>query len=305
MRQNKLGIVLVSYKNPKRTIEYVTTQLPRIGGQYDVCVVNNSSTLKECERIAQATGGMVVDKDGKKLGTEGDGISQTKVFVVHSPENLGYARGNNLGVKVLEEFSKFDYFLLTNDDITIPKDFKIQDLISIFTLHKDIGVVGPRVIGSDNRDQSPHRRVITPERQIGWMLFSKLRKQSRRLSTTEEVAGGSKIGNPPEEGKCYWVSGCFFLVSSEVWKKADGMDSRTFLYAEEPIFAERLKKLGYQEYYIPTQRVYHAEGSTTSAELSDSSKRQLIVKSNCIYYRDYLKSNPLSIWLYRKLANRR
>lgn len=282
-----LGIIIVAYKNPQRTSDYINNQLTKLVNQYVVVVVNNSSTLLECEELANCCNGVACGPD--------DVVGKRHVYVVNSNENLGFAKGNNLGVRFLMRNNPCEYVLFSNDDILIGGGLDLQPMIDILECDKSIGAIGPDIIGIDGHHQSPHRRVITAYRQIGWMLFSKLRK--KRDTTL------NKIDAVPEEGPCYWVSGAFFLMRYGHFSAVNGFDPDTFLYSEEPILAERLKLLGKSMYFYPGLQVTHLEGGSTKNTFNNRRLSRMLVDSNCIYFKKYLKTPMAIIWLYRLLSS--
>jgi GT2 family glycosyltransferase len=59
-----------------------------------------------------------------------------------------------------------------------------------------------------------------------------------------------------EERPCYWVSGCFMIIKSIDYINAEYFDENTFLYGEEMILAERLKKINRSMYFFIPQKNY-------------------------------------------------
>ena len=68
--------------------------------------------------------------------------------MIFTGENLGYAGGNNVGIRKALE-SGADYIAILNPDIKINSDF-ISPLINELKRDKKIGVIGPRVCFHDN-----------------------------------------------------------------------------------------------------------------------------------------------------------
>lgn len=280
-----LGIIIVAYKNPKRTAAYIKEQLANLINLHVVVVVNNASTYEECDALAAEIGGQAC--------SAGDYIGKYGSYVVHSPENLGFAKGNNLGVEFLTRNNPCEYILFSNDDILLSPQTDLSPMMEKLESDPSIGAIGPAVIGLDGQHQSPHRRVITAYRQIGWLLLSRFRKRSKSENPVEIEM--------PQEGVCYWVSGAFFMMKFSDFKEVDGFDSDTFLYGEEPILAERLKKIGKTMFYYPCIQITHLEGSTTKASLHSSKLYRYLVESNCIYYRKYLGTSRIVVSLYKWL----
>lgn len=284
-----VGIVIVSYKNAEVTASYICEQLVKVKLPWKAIVIDNSPEESVAREIAQKCNGVFLSNC--------DGIIreiERNVFVVSTRENIGFARGNNLGADILLNNFTINHFLFSNDDIIINDGSVVEKMINLLKLRPEVGVIGPRIVGRDNLDQSPHYRVITPLRQIGWTLTRRFR--NRRNSTS----GGGLIA-APQSGYCYWVSGCFFMVRQPDFVSVEGFDPRTFLYSEEVILAERMKCIDKREYFMVEASVTHLGGCSTQ-KLQHQVLRNYLKQSNCIYYRDYLRSNPLLVWLYKTIC---
>lgn len=280
-----LGIIIVAYKNPERTADYLSNQLPKLTNQYVVVVVNNASTMAECESLASLCGGTACAPD--------DHVGMRNVYILHSEDNLGFAKGNNLGVEFLSKNHPCEYLLFSNNDIILDANTDLHPMIGLLDKDNSVGAIGPDIVGLDGVSQSPHHHVVSPYRQIGWMLFSRFRKKGRGLQSRASTS---------EEGKCYWVSGAFFMMRYDVFSAVNGFDPDTFLYSEEAILAERLRQIGKQMYFYPHVKVVHLEGGTTKENYQRTDIRKILVSSNCVYYRKYLKTPPFVVSFYRWLS---
>ena len=279
-----IGVVIVSYKNFDGTVDFINNQLNKISLSLKVVVVDNCSDVQQGALMAAACNGICVENENERV------CSNDSIFILPKAENLGFARGNNLGADFLLRNFECEYLLFTNDDILIEDTMVLDKLIECLS-NREIGAVGPRVIGVDGNEQSPHHRVITPMRQLGWKFLPFLRKKKR---TNSEVSGIQV----PQSSHCYWISGCFFLMKTADFRAVNGFDPSTFLYAEEVILAERLKGIGKREYFCADTHVVHYGGASTQSIQSKKLKK-ILKESNCIYYRNYLHSNRLVILLYR------
>lgn len=284
------GVIIVAYKNPARTADYINNQLSKLVNSYVVVVVNNASTIAECESLASLCNGVACEAD--------DNVGRHDVYIVHSAENLGFARGNNLGVDFLAQNNPCEYLLFSNDDIILDTGTDLQPMINLLCKDKSIGAIGPNIVDLDGLPQSPHYHIISPYRQIGWILLSRFRKRKKEKDTSAQI----RIAL---EGKCYWVSGAFFLMSNEDFASVNGFDSDTFLYTEEAILAERLKIIDKQMYFYPGIKIVHLEGGTTKENYNRADIRKIMVDSNCVYYRKYLKIPYPVVEFYRWLSFQR
>ena len=272
MSELRVGIVVVTYRNAEMTARYIGQELKKLTCPYELVVVANASTPQECASLAAASGISVAD-------------------VVCSPENLGYARGNNLGVRTLLQRGQFTHFLFSNDDIEIPQGDIVERLANAMSEHDDVAAIGPRIVGLDGRDQSPHDRYISPYRLIGWRLFSFLR---RKQGGTRTLANDT-----PQSRYTYWVQGSFMLVAADAFVQVGMFDEGTFLYFEEPILAEKFKAIGRRMYFDATCSVVHYEGSSTK---SNPNRERIENESRTLYFRKYRNEPAIVLWLLKILT---
>lgn len=188
-----IGVVVVSYHNSEMTKKYVLKELAKLSVPYTLVVVNNDSTERESRKLAEDCHLTFVADDLK------DDIPSSNSFLIWSKDNLGYAKGNNKGVKFLNRIGNFSHFLFSNDDIEIIYPDILQILVSKMNSNDKIGAIGPRVIGLDGYDQSPHDLYISPYRLIGWKLLPFLRRKNKKmiilnlLSPTQDILIGYKV----------------------------------------------------------------------------------------------------------------
>lgn len=276
--QENVGIVIVSYHNPEMTIRYVTQELPKLLTPYTVVVVNVASTCKDSKKLADRCGLHYVENMQIVKS------SQVQGYLILAEENLGYARGNNLGVHFLNSIGTFSYYLFSNDDIEIKSPAILEVLKQKMKERQDIGCIGPRIIGVDGHDQSPHDNYISPYRHIGWRLFPFLRKKKKtNMEMFTMVQQDARF--------TYWVCGAFMMVDAAAFMKAGMFDEHTFLYYEEVIFSERLKRIGKRTYYEPSVTVLHYEGGSSTA--SSDRKKKIEKTSREYYYKEYRRVNPM------------
>ena len=270
-----VGIVIVSYRSDDRTIAFVTGELPKIGLPYKVVIVDNGASAAEAEALRLRIGCEVIAR-----------------------ENDGYAAGCNAGAEALCTDPDVDILLFTNNDIRFASDDVVEQLVAKLKDFPSIGVIGPEIIGTDGKRQSPEPYKGLWEQYV-WMYLS-----------TPFLSPGAKrrifqldAAEKAEEGECYRVMGSFFLCPRDAWEQAGGMDPHTFLYAEEPILSERMHRVGRTIYFLPSVTVVHEHGTTIRAHLAKKKASWLQYRSNAYYYVTY-KGYPawqttLVGWLYR------
>lgn len=283
-----VGIVVVAYKSAQMTIDFVKREHHNIDIPFVMCIVNNEATDEDSQMIADGIGAEIVDNSFRASDCS------NIFFVISSKENLGFAKGNNLGTNFLLANFKITHLLFSNNDIEIKSQNCISVLVNKLESDKRIGAIGPRVISLDGTYQWPHDRVISIYRQIGWIVLPFLRRKHKKEANDNPV--------PPSDFT-YWVQGSFLLMSAEVFKQIGMFDPHTFLYAEEPILAEKLRLIGKHMYYESSVEVLHYEGGTIVKKHGSKKSEQMVMESNCYYYRKYLHNNAFLVWVYKTLFN--
>ena len=190
---------------------------------------------------------IVVDNDSpKEKPTEETKKRFPTVRFIQSEKNLGFAGGNNLGIK----FAKGEYYFLLNNDTILFPDF-LDSIVSFMQSHPDAGMASPKVLYPDGK--------------------------------TLQFAGGTSISPFTGRGKCFGlmetdigqydttyktelVHGGALIIPRNVVEKVGLMPELYFLYYEELDWCEIVKRSGYAIYYIGTANILHKESVSTGAE---------------------------------------
>lgn len=267
-----IGVVVINYHSEEKTIEFVRTELVKISEDYAVVIVDNGSTDESRDRLLEAFKG-----------------ADQYVFVVPSEENLGFAKGNNLGAQVAANQFAPDVLLFANNDIRIVEPDAVGKMAAKLRSLDSAGALGPKVIGLDGRLQSPEPFVSFWDRHVTLYLGSLFSSKSR--------AFWEEYSRTAEEGFHYRVSGSFFMVKAADYSACGGMDPNTFLYSEEMILSERLKRIGKGVYYFPEVSVVHEHGATTRKYYDKVRVRELKYRSEKYYYKTYIGTPRWQFWV--------
>ncbi|MCM1140157.1 MAG: glycosyltransferase family 2 protein [Muribaculum sp.] len=272
-----LGIVIVDYKNEDLTIRFVKKELAGMieNIEAQTIIVCNCASRQAIEKYRSWLDVDIVAENGT--------IDTNKtIHLIPVKENLGFAKGNNLGVQTLARNYTLDYLLFSNTDIEAIDPDVVQVMLSKMSLNEIIGIIGPKVVGLDGRCQSPEPFRPMSQRYV-WMylaspFMSKVKKTAKFHLDYSENA---------KEGFHYKVMGSFFMMRYTDFKAVGGMDPNTFLYAEEVILSEKLKKISKGVYYCPSASVLHAHGATTHKNLKKHTINKIQADSEKYYYTTY------------------
>lgn len=161
------------------------------------------------------------------------------IQLIVSDVNLGFAGGNNLGIRA----SKGKYILLLNNDTEVAPDF-LEPLIHKLETSVGIGAVSPKVYYFDtNIIQFAGATPIHPITGRGGFIGE--------METD--------IGQYNTATLCNHTHGAAMLLPRKVLENVGLMAEVFFLYYEELDFCEKIKRAGYTFWYIPESVVYHKE----------------------------------------------
>ena len=247
----KLSIITINYNGLKDTCELIDS-IPS-NNDLEVIVVDNASTQDEANIIDER---------------------YPLVKVIRSPHNLGFAGGNNLGIKEAEG----KYILLINND-TYFKDFNIEPLINRIESSDKIGIVCPKLRFAWGNN---------PIQFAGYTPLSKITVRNQAIGFGEEDHGQYNTAHPTP-----YAHGAAMLIKREAIDKVDLMPECYFLYYEELDWSMMFSRAGYEIWYDPTCTVYHKESQTTGQNSPlrtyyITRNRLLLVKRNYIGINKYL-----------------
>jgi GT2 family glycosyltransferase len=260
--------VIVTYKKPFYAFQVAKALLSQYKVNNKVIIIDNSLSIDD----SKCLNNLICDVNN--------------VHVVVTEENLGYAKGNNLGVKTaIEMWGRPDFIIFSNDDIVINDLNTVKTLIGSCRKIPDCGCIQPKILLENGYIQGPYSKsnIYLESLQymvpILWIIFRRYRQLNLKLIT--------------KVSPCYRVMGAFFLIKTENFINCGLFDEGTFLFREEEILALKLNKIGLTSYYNPCVTVTHLQ-QVKSFEINNVSD-----KSDIYFYNSILKSSTFSIIIYK------
>ena len=234
-----LAIVIVNY----RTADYVIS-----------CV---DSLVSERERVGPFEV-LVVD------GGSGDGSAETLtnhfadsnwVTVLPLELNGGFGWANNQAMlRLLQRPDAPDYIHLLNPD-TVVEPGAIKALLDVIRANPRLGGVGSRLIEPDGAFAGSAFSFPTPMREF--LRGCGLPKIGALLGMTPAVV---ERGDP---GPADWITGASVIFRSAALRQTGLFDDGFFLYFEEVELMHRMRRAGWDLWYVPQSRIVHIGGAAT------------------------------------------
>lgn len=275
MSYPKIAIIVLNWNGWQDTIECLGSLAKIDYPDYQLIVVDNGSTDDSVSRIKQWAA---------------DSLPVIKLLELK--ENLGYAKGNNEGIRYAAKDKDVEYILILNNDTVVKKDF-LGKLMEGFDAGDNVALVGPKIL--DHKSGS-----FQPTAQTG-----RLNLLSCILYCTPLKAFA--INNPlrrifpRNDGrtrKVYAISGSCMLFRKAALIEIRMFDENTFLGWEEYIIAEKLNKKGYRTNYDGGSEIYHKWGRSTK-KMESAAKAIAFIKSGNYFIENYLRMPTYQISILR------
>ncbi len=242
----KVVAVVLNWNGTDDTVACVRSLVALGDARLEIVVVDNGSRTPPDAALAEA-------------GLE--------VAVVHAPVNLGYAGGNNLGIRWARERGAGLVWILNND--AVAGAGALEALVEASVRHPRAGAFGSRVLRGDDPS-----RIWVAWGRVTW-----------RQSLIELVGENAADGPPYDvEQEVEWIPGCSILLRAEALDDVGGFDEDFFAYHEDVDWAARARARGWSSVYVPASRVvHHIHGSSGGASHYGGFRKYLSARNSILY----------------------
>lgn len=200
------------------------------------------------------------------------------VRFIASDRNLGYAAGNNLGIRA----ANGKYVLIMNPDITV-RPGAIDAMVRFMNQNRDVGVCGPKLLKPNGKvDESCYRfhKVSTPVyRRTPLGRTAVGRRETDRYIMNDFDRNQTRDVD--------WLLGAVLMARRGALEQVGLFDERYFLYFEDTDWCRRFWSAGWRVVYFTDAVMVHCHerASAKSPLLATPFNRaaRLHIKS-CFYY---------------------
>lgn len=254
--QPELSVIVVSYNTRDLTLKCLETLF--------------ANTHRTAMRV------IVHDNASHDGSAEAIAARFPKVECVAYPDNIGFARANNLVAERVDT----PWLLLLNPDTETHAN-AIDNLLDFAKAHPEAGIVGGRTVFPDGSlNIASCWRKISP-----WSLFCQTTGLARLFPDSNlfnyEAIGGWKRDTVRQVDI---VVGCFLMMPTALWRRLDGFDARYFMYGEDADICLRAAKLGYRPTITPDAEIMHLVGASTAKR---ADKVCAVMKAKSTLVRDH------------------
>lgn len=209
--------------------------------------------------------------------------SKLNIKLIKSHKNLGFGAACNLAFQYVD--SKF--FLLLNPDIVINYD-SISKIVMFAQSNPTHKIYGGHVL--DEFGENKNLSGLREPTLIGlafWALFIDRMIERFGLGKYDQYNFKSGFNFKLVDS----VSGCFFLIESNLFRSLNGFDERFFMYSEEVDLCRRARlDFNALPVVIEDVKIHHKGGATTTS----LNKLKLLYFHRFVYYKKHWSSLKLS-----------
>jgi len=200
-----------------------------------------------------------------------------ELIYIRSDKNLGFAGGNNLGIKA----ASGDYLLLLNNDTEITPGF-IDTMVNEFELNPEIGLLSPLILYYDQPNTIQY---------AGFTEMNYLTCRNKGIGSME-INTGQFDNDSRETGFCH---GAAMMCRKTDLMAAGLMADEFFLYYEELDWCEKFKKSGKKIWFTGKAKIYHKESISVGKESAIKTyfmtrNRMLFIRRNTSFLNTILFS---------------
>lgn len=219
----ELSIITVNYNGLKDTELLIESLQDSLIIPYEIIVIDNGSVNDEAAALKE---------------------KYPFLKTIRSERNLGFAGGNNLGIRQ----AVGSYLFLLNND-TYVTDNSISDLLNVMKQKPSLGGVSPKILFADREGGIQF---------AGYTLLSRITLRNRLIGYREKDMGQHDKPCPTP-----YLHGAAMLIRREVIERAGMIPEIYFLYYEELDWSLQICRQGYQLEYNPIATIYHRESSSS------------------------------------------
>ena len=238
----KVFLVILNWNGWEMTLDCLQSLegIKSDGFSVEVIVVDNGSTDDSVERIRK---------------------TEPKVKIVENKKNLGFAEGNNVGIRYALE-NRADYICLLNNDTRVDPDFLVE-LFKVAQSDKKIGLIGGKIYFEKKYEFFKDKYKDNQRGKVIWYAgglidWNNIYASHRGVDEVDE-------GQYDQVEETQYVNGCLMLGTKEMFQKIGLFDKKYFLYFEDVDLSLRVKKAGFKVIFCPKAKIWHLNSGSSGS----------------------------------------
>jgi GT2 family glycosyltransferase len=244
----KVLVIILSWNRKDDTVETVRSLLGSsvTGFDLEVLVVDNASfdgTVSEIKKLFP------------------------KIKVLVNQKNLGFAEGNNVGMRYALE-KGFDYIALLNDDTIVDKDL-VKNILEEHQKNEKAGAISPKIYFAKGFEFHKDKYQTSDRGKVIWYAGGQI--DWKNVYGSNRGVDEVDRGQFDETSETDFATGCFVMYKRKALEEVGLYDKQYFAYMEDADHAQRLKMNGWKVLYSGKGCLWHkvSQSSGIGSELND------------------------------------
>ena len=215
------------------------------------------------------------------------------VKLIRNASNLGFAKANNIGIRK----SLGEYVCLINSDVKFISDC-FTPMLSYMEEHRDVGMLGPKMLASDLRVGRSTMRFPTVWNSVCRALGIDL------LFKGSKIFGGQMVSDfdHQQTKEVEVLNGWFLMLRRSALDEVGLLDEQFFMYGEDIDWCYRFHQARQRTVFLSAAEAVHfGGGSSSNAPLRFQIE---MYRANCQYWKKHRGRSGkllylLIIWLHQ------
>lgn len=253
----KVSIIILNWNGKNDTLECLDSLRHLTYPNHEIIIVDNGSTDDSVEFFKNA--------------------SWERVKIIENKENLGFAEGNNIGIRRALESSS-DYILLLNNDTIVDPTF-LEKLIEVGESDNDIGILSPIIYYYREREKIQYSGEKI---NLYTGKISGIHPNNKKVIHSDTICGAS------------------MLIKKETIKKIGCLPTEYFMLWEDIDYSLKAKRNNIKNVYVVNSKIWH-KGSVSIGNISSPFRIKYSMRNRIIFWKKYANKSQL-ICFYMKLV---
>lgn len=252
-----ISVVVLNWNRKKDTLECLESISKSNLSDFkcQIIVVDNASSDNSRVEVKKAL---------KKITFKNKNVSGE---LIKNKENLGFATGNNIGIKHALNHEA-DFILLLNNDTVIDKNL-FQNLTSAIQNYPDVGLISPKIYFAPDFEFHKERYKGSDVGKVIWYAGGDI--DWKNVYATNHGVDEIDHGQFNKIKETDFATGACMLCRAEALKETGLFDEKYFMYFEDADLSCRMKRKNWKILYYPPARIWHkvAQSSVIGGGLND------------------------------------
>lgn len=263
LEEPNIVFVVLHYNNLKETKKCITSLKKYLSNiNVHIVIVDNGSPVNRLDKLKSQN-------------------QNPQIHYIISQENLGFARGNNLGFKYAKEKLKANIIILTNNDTW----FEQKDFITLLKKYYENGfdVAGPKILTNNGKEnQNPITTTYTTPKEVDKVIFKfkflnllwLFNLDNMFMKKIVPVFKRKKANKNENRITDFKLHGACLIFSSSYIDKFNGLSPQTFMYGEEDFLKYIVDSNDMKFQYFNDLEVFHKGNASTDEKYGLGRKKR-------------------------------